>query len=405
MEIDKELDAIFGDPLMNVSCEEAKLFDVPNDMKKAMQLKKKPDYVAQRTLCENFEQYRPLFIKVHQDMKEGKRNLIRIAKTTNLQEGHFYISGGQLLYLEKIIEKKRIKNGMIDGRTRCIYENGTESDILLQTLRKSVVGDGYAVTELEEEIKEKFFTNKDIVSEDKITGYIYVLQSLSDNPEIASVKDLYKIGFTTMSVEERIKNAENDPTYLMAPVKVMSSYKVVNMNSHKFEEILHQVLANVNFNVKVTDNNGEMHKAMEWYVAPIAIIDIIIEKIMSGDIIHYLYNKETQCLEKRIVKKRSKLDLTGLKVLTLNIKKVYFDQIINGEKKAEYREMKQTMLNRYTYVDEADGKRYLRRYDVLHLFVGYHKDRESAVVEVVDTTYEDGIVVYHLGQVLEVISH
>lgn len=405
MEIDKELDAIFGDPLMNVSCEEAKLFDVPNDMKKAMQLKKKPDYVAQRTLCENFEQYRPLFIKVHQDMKEGKRNLIRIAKTTNLQEGHFYISGGQLLYLEKIIEKKRIKNGMIDGRTRCIYENGTESDILLQTLRKSVVGDGYAVTELEEEIKEKFFTNKDIVSEDKITGYIYVLQSLSDNPEIASVKDLYKIGFTTMSVEERIKNAENDPTYLMAPVKVMSSYKVVNMNSHKFEEILHQVLANINFNVKVTDNNGEMHKATEWYVAPIAIIDIIIEKIMSGDIIHYLYNKEAQCLEKRIVKKRSKLDLTGLKVLTLNIKKVYFDQIINGEKKAEYREMKQTMLNRYTYVDEADGKRYLRRYDVLHLFVGYRKDRESAVVEVVDTTYKDGIVVYHLGQVLEVISH
>lgn len=404
MEIKKELDSIFDDPLMNISHEETKLFDVPADMKKTMQRKKKPDYVAQRTLCENFELYRPLFTQVHQEMKAGKRNLIRITKTTNLQEGYFYISGGQMLYLEKIIEKKRIKNGMIDGRTRCIYENGTESDILLQTLRKSVVGDGYAITETEQEKNDTFFSNKDIENKDKVTGYIYVVKSLSDNPEIANVENLYKIGFTTASIEERTKNAEHEPTYLMAPVKLMSSYKVVNMNSHQFEEILHRVLAEVNFSVQVTDDKGQMHKATEWYVAPIAIIDKIIEKIMSGDIVHYLYNKEAQCLERHLIKKQSQLDLKRLKVLTLNIKKTYFDLIISGEKKEEYRAIKQTMLNRYTYVDEADGKRYLRRYDVLHLFVGYHKDRESAVVEIVNTTYAEGIVVYRLGRVLEVVS-
>ena len=37
---------------------------------------------------------------------------------------------------------------------RSIYENGTESDILLQTLRKSVMTDGYVVTESQEGIAE-----------------------------------------------------------------------------------------------------------------------------------------------------------------------------------------------------------------------------------------------------------
>ena len=79
------------------------------------------------------------------------------------------------------------------ARTRCIYENGTESDILLQTLRKNVVGRGYAVTELQEETENRFFTDADLTEEDKVTGYVYVLRSLSDNPEIKQLKNLYKI--------------------------------------------------------------------------------------------------------------------------------------------------------------------------------------------------------------------
>ena len=76
---------------------------------------------------------------------------------------------------------------------------------------------------------------------------------------------------------------------------------------------------------------------------------------------------------------------------------------MSGAKKTEYRELKQTTLNKYTYLDETDGKRYLRRYDALRLFVGYNKDRESALVQVTDTTYNEGIVEYHLGLILEKI--
>ena len=400
MNIDKELEAIFDDPLLKMSEEEERLFDIPQDMRRVI-AKKKADYVAQRKLCENFDAYKPLFDKVHQELKVGKRSLVKINKTATLAAGRYYYVSGQMLLLEKIGELKKSSNFLPDARTRCVYENGTESDILLQTLRKSVVGDGYAISELQEETDSQFFNNSDIVSDDKVTGYIYVLSSLSDNPDIKSEKNLYKIGFTTDRVEDRIANAEKEPTYLMAPVKIVASYKVVNMNSQKFEDLVHQLLKPVQFQVSVLDDKGIGHEPQEWFIVPLPVVDVIIQKIMDGSIVGYTYNPQMECLEKRVVKNKSTFNTSGLKVLTLNIKKVFFDEIMKGEKKIEYRELKQTTLNKYTYLDESDGKRYLRRYDALRLFVGYNKDRESALVQVKDITYNEGIVEYHLGMILE----
>ena len=291
-----------------------------------------------------------------------------------------------------------------NARTRCIYENGTEANILLQTLRKSVMTDGYMVTECSEQTNANFFKNTDITSEDNVTGYIYVLSSLSQDPAIKDVKHLYKIGFSTNSVEQRIANAENEPTYLMAPVKIQASYKVVNMNSQKFEDLIHQLLKPVQFQVSVYDDKGIEHQPQEWFVVPLPVVDVIIQKIVDGSIVGYTYNPTLECLEKRIVKAKSTFDTTGMKVLTLNIKKMYYDEILSGVKDIEYRQLKQTTLNRFTYLDESDGKRYLRRYDAIRFFVGYHKDRESALVQIKDTTYNNGMVEYHLGLILEVLN-
>lgn len=404
MDIDKELEDIFNDPLMEVSGHESKLFDIPSDMKGGMKAKKdNPDYVARRRLCEDFAQFKPVFERMHSDLKKGKRQLKRVAKTASLVEGHCYIVEGQMVLLHSILETKKGANGLPDGRTRCIYENGTESDIFLQTLRKGVVANGYAITETDDEMQNRFFNADDLKKEDKVTGYIYVLRSLSDNPEIRDVKYLYKIGFTTQKVEERVANAEHEPTYLMAPVEIVSTYMIVNMHSQKFEDLVHKVLHEVNFRFKVADDKGEMHEATEWYQVPLEIIDSIIQKIMNGTIVYFSYNKEQMCLEQRMEKKQSKLDLSGLNVLKLVIKKKDFEQIVSGEKKEEYRELKQTTLNKYTYIDESDGKRYLKRYDVLRLCVGHDSDMDSAVVEVVGTTYNGGIVTFSLGKVLEVI--
>lgn len=405
MDVNKELEELFNDPLLSVTYDEAKLFDIPADMKKVMERKRlQPDHYAQKKACEDFHLFKPLFDKVQKELKEGKRSLMRIGKTSSMQKGSFYVVSGQLVYLAEVGETKRAANGLKDARTRTIYDNGTEADILLQTLRTNVVNDGYGVTELQENVDDKFF-NAAIEEGDKATGYVYILRSLSPNQEIASVANLYKIGFTTNSVEERIANAEHEPTYLMAPVQIVATAQIVNMNSHVFEGLIHQFFSAVQFQVKVYDDEGEEHVPSEWYVAPLEIIEKVIEKIADGSITKYSYNAELQKLEKHIVKKQSTFDVSGLKVLTLIIKDVFYKQILDGTKTIEYRELKQSTMNKYTYVDEADGKRYLRRYDALRLFVGYNKDRHSALVEVKDITYdkESSLVEYHLGRILESI--
>lgn len=404
MAIDKVLSDILNDPLFDNVSDSKGLFDIPQDMRRVIEMKRiQPDHYAQRKVCENFADYAELFKRVHRELKQGKRSLLRISKTESLEAGHYYIVDGQMLYLEYVGEKKRAANSMLDARTRCINEDGTETDILLQTLRKNVMSDGFAVTELQEESDTGFFSSHDICNGDVVTGYLYVLRSLSDNPEIASVRDLYKIGFTTTTVEERIANAINEPTYLMAPVQIIETFKIVNMHSQKFEDLVHQVFHAVNFVVQVTDAEGGVHMPTEWYVAPLEVIELVVEKIMDGSIVNYTYNAELQCLEKRVERKSLKFDTKGLRVLTLNIKKVFYDMIMSGEKDAEYREIKQTTLNKYTYIDEADGKRYLRPYDALHLCVGYHKDREQALVQVTDINYikSENAVVYKLGMILD----
>ena len=399
MDLDKELKDLFDDPLLDITDKELTLFNLPADMKRVMEGRRlQPDHYAQRQTCVEFEQYRPLFAAVQQELTEGKRSLMRISKTSNLEAGRYFVVSGQMVYLEQVGKESKASNGTRDARTHCIYEDGTESDLLLQTLRKNIVEDGFGITEPQEKTAQEFTA---LAEGDRSTGFIYILRSLSPNPEIATVRNLYKIGFTINSVEERIANAEHEPTYLMAPVQIVATAEIVNMNSQMFETLVHQVFKAVNFSVKVYDDNGTEHEPSEWYVAPLEIIELVIQKIADRTIVNYTYNAEMQCLERRITKKSSTFDTTGLKVLTLNIKDVYFREILSGEKTIEYRELKQTTLNKFTYVDEADGKRYLRRYDVIRFNVGYHKDKDSALVQVRDITCNGTVVEYHLGAVLE----
>lgn len=399
MDVKSELESLFNDPLLNVTYQEAKLFDFPADMKRVMEARRiQPDHYAEKKVCEDFDLYRPLFAQVDVELKAGIRSLVRVSKTASFKEGSFYIMSGQMVYLDKIKADRRASNGLQDGRTRCIYDNGTESDILIQTLRTNVLNDGYGITDPQDESGD--FTST-INAEDKMTGYLYVLQSLSADPAIAEQKDLYKIGFTTQEVSERIANAAHEPTYLMAPVRTVLTAKIVNMNSHIFEGLVHQIFDAVQFHVAVYDEQGEEHHPSEWYVAPLPIIETVIQKIADRTIVNYTYNAEQQCLERRVQSHASHFNTTGLKVLTLTIKKNWLDEIVSGEKKIEYRELKQTTLNRYTYVDEADNKRYLRRYDALRLRIS--PKGEQILIQVTNTTFdaEHQMVQFHLGQILE----
>ena len=400
----KELEKLFDDPLLgDITTDTEGLFDVPEALMKKNH--ESPDYVAQRKPIANFGDYAQMFQTVHHELKTGKRTLKRLTKSQSLKAGSYYFASGTLLYLEYIGELvQRDNRKKKDARTRCIYENGMESDIYLDTLRKSVASDGYLVTESTTEdatILEKKFTVE--TDDDVQDGWIYVLRSLSEKPDIKNAQHLYKIGYSTVPVQKRIAGAASDPTYLMDNVEIVTTWKTFNLNTQKLESLLHQFFSAVQFNFMVKDRYGKKHRPKEWYQVPLDIIKTVIEKIIDGSIVNYRYNPSLQSLELIEPKKIKSDKYKDLAILSLIIKQVWFDEIMSGNKTIEYRELKQTTLGRYTWLDKKSGTRYLRRYDAIRFNVGYSKDRDTALVEVVDTTFDqDGqIVEYHLGRVLE----
>lgn len=118
-----------------------------------------------------------------------------------------------------------------------------------------------------------------------------------------------------------------------------------------------------------------------------------------------------------------------MKVLNLIIKQIYFDAILAGEKKQEFREIRPSSEAKYCELDEEgfakfDEEKGLfvpKQYDAIRFFVGYKKDRASALVKVegarielfVDDkgefieleqngeSYYASQVVYDLGEILE----
>ncbi len=262
--------------------------------------------IARRTVCKDFSKYEPLFVKVHDEIHESKRKLIKFHdKGEQLVAGQFYILSGILLYLESVdltSEEKTVagKRFRKDGRTRCIFENGTESNMLYRSLVKQLLTDGRLVTDTNENLNQDLYKNmNDITEEDEETGYIYVLRSLSTKHEIQSINNLYKIGFSRVPVEERIKNAENEPTYLMAPVSIVTAYQCFNMNPQKLEQLLHNFFGSSCLNMDVFDSKGKRHTPREWFVAPLDIIEQAINSIINGDIVNYKYDNERKEIVER----------------------------------------------------------------------------------------------------------
>ena len=210
---------------------------------------------------------------------------------------------GVLMILDKIyISKKEQsfssgKRTRKDGRTRCIFENGTESNLLYRSLAKILYVNGRVVTQNIDKINKDFskkFSN--ITNEDEEVGYIYILKSKSKDEQITSIQNLYKIGYSKTDIEERIKNAENEPTYLMAPVKIQGAWQCFNMNPQKLEQLLHNFFGNSCLEIDVFDEKGIRHTPREWFIAPIEVIEQAIGLIINGRIVNYKFDAENMTI-------------------------------------------------------------------------------------------------------------
>jgi hypothetical protein len=272
--------------------------------------RREADFVAQRKPLKEseFAPYEAMFQKVHKELKEGKRKFKPFKSSEkNLVQGHYYLLDGLLLYLEDAdieMEEQDLKSGnrvRFDGRTKTIFENGTYSNMKFRSLGKQLLKDGKLITQPEYDSENDLFVNANIVAEEDVkTGWIYVLKSKSTHPAISSIQNLYKIGFASSSVDDRIKNAKNEATYLFAEVQKVATYVCYNRNAVKLENLLHRFFAEACLDIDLNMENGQRLNPREWFVVPFNVIEEAIELIISEKITGYKYDSVTQIILKRI---------------------------------------------------------------------------------------------------------
>lgn len=279
---------IFEDDTLGILSDEAddifKLRNVPASINM-------PEKIAQRKPCKDFAEFEPLFKLCHAELLTNVREARAFTGEQQIKAGHFFILHGVMAYVAEVGEKET-KNGKVNARLRCIFENGTESNMLLRSLATELYKDdaGRRILDPHDKALEELSFIK---GEDMETGFIYVLRSLSERPEIKGMKDLYKIGFSTQAVEDRIKLAEQLPTYLMAPVKIVDIFQCYNLNPQKLELLLHTFFGTACLDIDIFDNDGKRHSPREWFIAPLHIIAASIKLIENGEIIHYRYDKDS----------------------------------------------------------------------------------------------------------------
>lgn len=260
--------------------------------------KRTAEIVANRTVCTDFEIFKPLFAQLRADLDSRIRESRRFGENAEIKKSEFFILGGQLAYVADVGEEFVAEYGRPDRRLRVIYDNGTESDLLLRSFQRALYKDDGGRRITDPTIGPLF--GDQTTDDDLESGTIYVLQSKSDHPDIAANRQLiHKIGVTGGRVEARIANAAKDATYLLADVEIVATYTLYNINRTKLENLIHRIFEPARLDLTIHDRFGNPVKPKEWFLVPLAVINEAVERIKNGTITGYTYDPKTAHLVER----------------------------------------------------------------------------------------------------------
>lgn len=261
--------------------------------------KKAAEEIGQRDQCPDFETFKPLFEQIQKELDSGLREARKFELKSEIEPGRFFIVGGQKAYVAEMGEFTLTDQGRTDARLRVIFDNGTESNMLLRSLQRALNADGDAGRRISEPHAGPLFGDQ-TVDGDEASGTIYVLRSKSDNPVVADNRDLvHKIGVTNMGVEKRIAGAHLQPTFLMANVEIAATYELYNINRSKLETLLHRIFEPARLDIEIMDRFGRPAKPKEWFLVPLFAIQDAVTKIQDGTIASYIYDPEAAALVRR----------------------------------------------------------------------------------------------------------
>jgi T5orf172 domain len=259
--------------------------------------KRAAEEIANRTVCEDFDKFKPIFEQVKNELKSGVRHTVPVQAMdeitmAEIQNGECFIVQGQVAYIAEVGEDFRTQYDRRDSRLRVIYDNGTESNLLMRSFQRALHRDSAG----------RLITNPDMgplfaeerTDDDLASGTIYVLRSKSNHPVVASNRDiLHKIGVTGGKIETRIANARLDPTFLMADVEVIATYELCNINRVKLENVLHRVFDRAQLDIEIRDRFDNLVRPREWFLVPLFVVNEVIERIRDGTITQFIYDPTT----------------------------------------------------------------------------------------------------------------
>lgn len=260
--------------------------------------KRAAEEIARRDKCHDFEKFKPLFEQVKQELASGARVTRPFELKAEIRPGAFFIVGGLITYVAEMDDIFTNAQGRTDARLRVIFDNGTESGMLMRSLQRQLHDDD-AGRRITDPAPGPLFADRPEDGEAE-TGTIYVLRSKSDHPFVAEHREVvHKIGVTSGSVETRISGAEKSSTYLLAGVDVVATYKVYGVNCQKLENLLHKVFAAAQLDLMIPDRFGHMVKPREWFLVPLHVIQEAVERVQDRTIIAYRYDASSASMVKR----------------------------------------------------------------------------------------------------------
>ena len=249
-----------------------------------------------REPCPSFESYRERFEQYKKAMEEGEL-VVSGNRNESLASGDLFLWDGLIALLSGESIKGDVKEHS-GKRLHVVFSNGTEAWLREGSIKRSM----YAYTDRGNKVvckrlvpvSKDLFTTDDSDSADtnSITGYIYVARTLSKEPSLAKIrKSAVKIGVTKNPVAVRVANAEKDPTFLFAPVDIVNTFTLHNLNPRKVEETLHAFFGEVRLKIKTKDRFGSDVSATEWFLVSPKTVNQAVEKLINDTLSSSKFDK------------------------------------------------------------------------------------------------------------------
>ena len=249
------------DPLLSDGLD---IFEVRDELKPIA----RPDFVADRRPCTDFERFEPLFERIREVVENGTRKP-QPFRQERVELGEFFVLKGQLVHVADLRDEHR-RNGKPDARLRVIFDNGTESNLLMSSLVRRLYED--------KDARRIGVTHAGPLFMGARTGFVYVLRSLSEKPE---VQGLLKVGTTSGAVEDRIAHADKQSTFLFAPVVIVETYELVGHSAKEAEKRIHRALRPYHMALRVAGPDGRSFSSVEWFKATPQLVERAIKKVLA----------------------------------------------------------------------------------------------------------------------------